>query len=242
MKIDENVSQKFGKWMKYFRPFVESEAFDKIFAELKKRKGVIRTAPDSKDVFRCFTATDPDHLKCILVGIAPYHTFTEQAPNGKCVADGLMISCSKTRKEQPSLQQLYDELFRVYEYDESVIRDPDLSGLALQGVLLYNVGLTVQENKPCSDNELWAEFDKYFWENVINVYFRGLPIIFMGQQCHKSANYLTPMLHYPMLISHPASASYTNTQWSSEGVFKRTDMILKENNNSSIAWCDQLPF
>ena len=242
MIVNEQIEKSFGKWIKYFRPFVESEAFDKIFAELKKRKGTVRTCPDSSDVFRCFRATDPDHLKCILVGIAPYHTFTESDPRGICVADGLMMSCSKTKKEQPSLTQLYDELIREYQYDQRVVRDPDLSGLALQGVLLYNVALTVQENKPCSDNSLWSEFDKFFWEKVINVFFRGLPCVFMGQQCHKSANYLTPMLHYPICISHPASASYNNTQWSSEGAFKKVDQILRQNNNSSVGWMDDLPF
>ena len=239
MVVTEQISNSFGKWMKYFRPFVESEAFDKIFIELKKRKGTVRTAPDAKDVFRCFTATDPDHLKCILVGISPYHTWE----GDKCIADGLMMSCSKTKREQPPLTNLYDELFRVYNYDETVIRDTDLSGLAIQGVLLYNVGLTVQENKACSDNELWAKFDKYFWENVINVYFRGLPIVFMGDRCHKSANYLTPMLHYPMKISHPASISYTGKEsWSSEGVFKKIDQILKENSKSGVMWLSDLPF
>jgi uracil DNA glycosylase len=103
-------------------------------------------------------------------------------------------------------------------------------------VLLYNVALTVQEGKPCSDNDLWKEFDKFFWEEVINKYFRGIVCVFMGVQCHKSANYLLPMVHYPFTISHPASASYNNTTWDSGGIWLKIDKILEQNNGVKIKW------
>jgi len=230
----ESVSDKFGKWAKYFRPFIESEAFDNIFKVLKGRKGKISTAPESSDLFRAFATCDPDKLKVILCGIAPYHTFVDKKP----VADGLMMSCSRTSRPQPSLEMLWNDWENTYNQliDTEMIQDNNLEYLSEQGVLLYNVSLTVQEGKPCSDNDLWKEFDKFFWEEVINRYFRGIVCVFMGVQCHKSANYLLPMVHYPFTISHPASAAYNNITWDSGGIWLKIDNILRQNNNVRIQW------
>lgn len=232
----DSLIQKFGKWFRYFEPFIRSTEFDKIFAELKTRKSrKIRTAPDSGDVFKCFELTDPDNLKVILCGIAPYHSFTKE---GVAIADGLMMSCRKTRIAQPSLEQLWVDLENVYSktIDVEMIQDPDLSYLSAQGVLLYNVGLTVQEMKPCSDNELWTAFNKYFWEEVINKYFRGIPVVLMGEQAHKSEKYIQPMLHYVFKISHPASASYNQTQWDSGKVWLHVDKLLQDNFKTRVQW------
>lgn len=230
----EAVSEKFGKWAKYFRPFIESEKFDDIFKVLKGRKGKVNTAPDSSDLFRAFATCDPDKLKVVLCGISPYHTFVDKKP----VADGLMMSCSKISRPQPSLEMLWNDWENTYNrlIDTEMIQNNNLEYLSEQGVLLYNVSLTVQEGKACSDNDLWKEFDKFFWEEVINKYFRGIVCVFMGIQCHKSANYLLPMVHYPFTISHPASASYNGTTWDSGGIWLKIDNILKQNNNAKIRW------
>lgn len=234
MKYEGRIVEQFGKWGKYFRPFIESDKFDEIFKVLKGRKGKVNTAPDSSDLFRAFATCDPDNLKVIFTGIAPYHTFVDKKP----VADGLMMSCSKTNRLQPSLEQLYADFENTYNrfIDVDIIQDPNLEYLSKQGVLLYNVGLTVQEGKPCSDNPLWVEFDKFFWEEIINKYFRGIICVFMGTQCHRSASYLLPMVHYPFLISHPASASYNNTIWDSGGIWLQIDKILQQNNGVRIRW------
>jgi uracil DNA glycosylase len=39
-------------------------------------------------------------------------------------------------------------------------------------------------------------------------------------------------------LSHPASASYNGTEWSSEGVFHSLNKILKDRNNQTINWLD----
>lgn len=232
----ENVSEKFGKWSRFFKNFIESEKFDEIFKTLKSRKGKVNTAPEANDLFRCFATCDPDNLKVVIVGISPYHTFTKQ---GKCAADGLALSCSKTRVLQPSLTMFYEDLERTYNdtIDPTMILETDLEYLSKQGVLLYNIGLTVQEGKPCSDNLLWADFNRYFFEEIINTSFRGLPILFLGIESHKSANYLLPMVHYPFLLSHPASAAHNGSNiWNSKGVWLDVDRILQQNNGTKIRW------
>ena len=41
---------------------------------------------------------------------------------------------------------------------------------------------------------------------------------------------------YCFKIDHPASAAYSETDWDSEGVFKKVKGIVKENNNIDITW------
>jgi hypothetical protein len=44
-------------------------------------------------------------------------------------------------------------------------------------------------------------------------------------------------------LSHPASASYKQTDWDSEGVFTKVNEILKDNKQTPIYWLDdELPF
>jgi uracil-DNA glycosylase len=234
MKLNDTLKQQLNGWERYLTPFIESDDFDAIFRELKSRKArKIKTAPLSEDLWRAFTLCPPEKLKAILVGISPYHTFKDNTP----VADGIALSCSKTGMLQPSLENLYSAWGDEYTggLDPDMDKNPSLEYLAEQGVLLYNVALTVQADKPCSDNMLWSKFNKFFWE-VINNYWSGIPIILMGTQAHKSEQYITPLRHYVFKISHPASAAYQNTVYSTEGTFKKVDKILYDNNGVEITW------
>lgn len=250
MIITDSIRESLGKgWTRLFGPWIENSGeMEKIFGELRSRKGKgIRTAPDSKDVFRAFQLCQPDRLQVIICGISPYHTWAKVNGEEVCIADGLCMSCSKTQKTsglQPSLDQWYN----AYEMESNngamnplAIRDGDLSFLAHQGVLLYNIGLTVQESKPCSDNELWSAFNREFWR-IITDYSRGLVIVLLGEQAHKSAALINPLQHYIIKLSHPASASHKGVTWSSDGMFKTVDKILKDNNNAQIIWSFDLPF
>lgn len=238
------MKDQFGDWQGMFKDFIESSNMDDLFKYLKSEvaKGK-KIAPLSKDVFRCFRETSKDKLRIIIAGMCPYHTWSDGYP----VADGLCMSCSYTKKKgiQPSLQMWYDEIARVYDSKNEKTNDDygDMRVYARQGVLCYNVALTTEEGKPMSHENVWSKFNQYFWEKVINQYFRGIPIMFLGQSAAKSEQYLTPMLHYPFRLSHPASAAHSGTdRWDSANAFKRIDKILKDNNRDSIWWPLDIPF
>lgn len=241
MNYEQN-RDKFGKWDKYFKNFIEFPDMDELFGYIKKRASTgVKILPDSSNVFRCFRDTDPDKLKVIICGISPYHTTYEVDKQKISIADGLAFSCSSTwmKKDlQPSIEQIYTSWENDYSgiMTADMIQTGDLKYLAEQGVLLYNIALTVEEGKALSMNTAWEKFNEYFWTQVINQWFRGIPCLFMGLQSHKSANLLTPMLHYPICVSHPASASYQSGQWSSEGCWKKVDKILWDNNRQVMRW------
>ena len=219
-------------WHAKMRPFIESEECDKIYAFLKaESKRGKRVAPLSMHVWRCFFETPLDELKVVMVGMAPYHTLKNDSP----VADGLLMGCSITEQLQPSLDQYYGAMEREF-YDGmnlSMIKNPDVTHLAQQGVLMLNASLTTEINKAGSHMELWEPFIKYLFEEIIN--HLGVPIIFLGKDASKYKKY-TGIFTHVFEISHPASASYKGTEWDTEGVFLKVNRLLEENNGFSVQW------
>lgn len=246
MQITKQLEDSIGKdWCRLLKPFIESKDWDDIWIALKAEtaKGK-RIAPLYQDTFKAFRECPPDRLKMIIVGMCPYHTFEDNKP----VADGLCMSCSYTVKKkglQPSLKLFYDEISRVYEgkMDKNNGDYGNMKVYAHQGILCYNVALTTEEGKAMSHEGIWTKFNEYLFKEVFNNYFRGIPMMFLGQVAQKSEKLLTPILHYPFLLSHPAAAAHNGSDvWNSANAFKRIDKILKDNNKEGIWWLLDLPF
>ena len=99
-----------GAWYKKLSPFFEMEAGQKIYKFLKKRnREKHKIFPLADSTFRAFTLTDPMDIKCVIVGMSPYHTVGK---NGRPHADGLAFSSKLTKEEPPSLKLLNDALER----------------------------------------------------------------------------------------------------------------------------------
>jgi uracil-DNA glycosylase len=229
----QNFKHQFHpSWHAKMRPFIESEECDKIYAFLKaESKRGKKVAPLSMHVWRCFLETPLTDLKVVMMGMAPYHTLKNNAP----VADGLLMGCSITEQLQPSLDQYYTAVEREF-YDGlnlEMIKSPDVSYLAQQGVLMLNASLTVEINKAGSHMDVWEPFIKYLFEEVIN--HLGVPILFLGKDAAKYKKY-TGIFAHVFELSHPASASYKNTDWDTEGVFSKIDILLEENNGFTVQW------
>jgi uracil-DNA glycosylase len=224
-------------WHDRIKPFIESKECDEIYEFLKKesRRGK-RIAPLSSDTFKAFKLTPLTDLKVVILGMCPYHT----AINGVPVADGLLMGCSVTRKLQPSLDQFYDALEDdVYNgLNLKYYKNPDVSYLANQGVLMFNAALTTEINKAGSHLDVWEPFTRYVFEHIL--YYTGVPIVFLGKESTRYKHYVPPM-GWSFVLSHPASASYKGTEWSSEGVFSQVNKILMDNNGFKINWLDEDP-
>jgi len=226
-------------WHAKIRPFIESEECDNIYAFLKSesKKGK-KIAPQSIHLWRCFKETSLDDLKVVIVGMAPYHTFKDGLP----LADGLLMGCSITNKLQPTLDNFYqgleEELYQGLNIN--YIPNPDVSYLANQGVLMINASLSVEMNKAGGHLPIWEPFIKYLFEHIINV--TGVPIIFLGKDASNYTKYVGPLCK-SFVLSHPASAAYQKTKWSTEEVFTRVDEILESSNGFGVQWMDfDLPF
>ena len=225
-------------WHVKMQPFIESEECNTIYKFLKSesQRGK-KIAPLSPNVYRCFLETSLDDLKVVMLGMAPYHTIK----HGITIADGLLMGCSVTNELQPSLEKYYGAIEKEFSNGLDLLsyKNPDVSFLAKQGVLMFNASLTTEIGKAGSHMELWEPFTRYVFENILAT--TGVPVIFLGKEAAKFEKY-TPPFSWHFVISHPASASYKNTEWDSEGVFTKVNKILKDNNGFTINWIDKLPF
>jgi uracil-DNA glycosylase len=220
-------------WWSKLKLFIESEECDRIYGKLKElSKGGHYIAPLSSNVWRAFLETPYDELKVVMLGMCPYHTYKEGVP----IADGLLMGCSITRYPQPSLSQFYnaieEELYTGLNLE--YYKNPDISYLAKQGVLMLNAALTTEKGLPGSHIELWTPFMKYLFNEVING--TNVPIIYLGVEAERVSIYSTSPWQFK--LSHPASSSYKRTSWCSNGVFNQINKILKNSNNYEIQWLD----
>jgi uracil-DNA glycosylase len=227
----------FGTWWPKIEGFFDMGGFDPIYEQLKadSRRGK-KIAPLSEDVYRCFRETPINELKITLIGMCPYHTLF----NGVPIADGLLMGCSVTDKLQPSLEQFYGALEEdLYNgLNLRAKKHPDVTYLAKQGVLMLNAALTTEINKAGSHLKIWEPFIKYIFEEVIAP--SRVPVIFLGKEASKFKRYMAP-LTWGFELSHPASASYKNTQWSSEKVFSKLNRMMIDEKKQLISWMDEDP-
>jgi uracil-DNA glycosylase len=218
------------------REFIESKECDEIysFLQAKKKEGV-SIAPSSSVVWRCFKETPLDEIKVVVVGYCPYHTFTN---DGYPVADGLALSCGVTNRLQPSLEVFYNGIEKELYPDDYLTRyrDPDLTHLAHQGVLLYNASLTVEEGKPGSHMELWEPLNKYLFKQVFDKL--DVPFLFLGNEAARYASIL--FFKHNFIISHPASATYSSIEWDTKNAFKKIQRIVKYNTGTEIEWMKKI--
>lgn len=231
----ELFKDKFGEgWYNKLLPLFENGTMDKIFAKLKSRsREGYKILPESEQVFRCFKSTPYEELNVVMCALAPYYTIKQGLP----AADGLLMSCSNTNYIQPSLSKFYDAMEKEYSegMDLKMIRNPDLTYLAKQGVLMYNISLTTEIGKKAAHLDLWKDFTIYLFEEVISL--TGVPVIFLGTDAARFKRYLSP-LQWGLVASHPASAAYSESAWDTRGVFKSVDKILKDMNNTKIQWIE----
>lgn len=106
-----------------------------------------RVWPPREKLFRALELVKPEDVKVVILGQDPY-----PQPN---VADGLAFSCPGFF--QKSLQTISKEIQRTDE-DKLGLKTTDLTFWALQGVLLLNTCLTVNENDPKSHKNIWKPF------------------------------------------------------------------------------------
>lgn len=236
--IYEKVAEQFGDWAPKFRPFIESEEFDKIFKFLKEETRADKIiCPESVDVFRSFRETPYKNLKAIFLLQDPYPWIKTIKGKEVMIADGIPMSCAKTGVCQPSLELFYEGM--EDDLGIKVPRNPDLSYLCKEGVLLLNSSLTVEANKPSSHKGLWDSFMAFLVEEVINFYNTGVCYVSFGKNAHAMTKAVIPFLHWGFEVEHPAAAAHKERKWEHKNVFTQINKVTKGNNNEIINWTGQ---
>lgn len=208
-------------WALKLRSFINSSQFTEILETLyNEREEGKRFTPPLKQVFRAFEECPVNDLKVIMIGQDPYPYLG--------VADGIAFSCGNTGKVQPSLDQMFGAISKTVYPGEIVDHDPDLTRWANQGVLMLNKALTCQVDKVGSHYDIWHDFVMYVID-MLSFTNSGLIFVLLGQKAQELETCITPS-HYILKASHPASASYSKTQWECNDLFNEANRIIEQNN------------
>jgi uracil-DNA glycosylase len=229
MQVTEKLTTQFGSWLELFKGFIESKEFDNIFAVLKaSTKAGKEVFPKSAEVFKSFELCDRHKMKALILLQCPYAT----KRNGTIIANGLPMDCSNIAPyEQPSLYQWYQALEEQYEFDPFNDLRQNLSYLLQEEhVMLLNSALTVEAGKPDSHAKLWEPFMKFFFEEIVDKYYRGIPVVFVGKSAQAYEKYIMPISHYIKKVEHPAAAAYADRKWKHDNMHLWINEVLEKTN------------
>ena len=203
----------------------ESPGFKNFYKKIIHEYDTKEIYPPKDFIFNALKLTSYEKTKVVIVGQDPYH--------GKGEAHGLSFSVQKGIKIPPSLKNIYKEL-----YDDLGVLpkdNGDLTGWALQGVLLLNSVLTVEKDKAASHRNLgWEPMTDYIIK-LLNLKNEPVVFILWGNFAKEKAKLITNPHHYIVMSPHPSPFSAYSAFFGSKP-FSKTNEFLIKNGLVPIDW------
>ena len=203
----------------------ESPGFKNFYKKIIHEYDTKEVYPPKDFIFNALKLTSYENTKVVIVGQDPYH--------GKGEAHGLSFSVQKGIKIPPSLKNIYKEL-----YDDLGVLpkdNGDLTGWALQGVLLLNSVLTVEKDKAASHRNLGWELLTDYIIKILNLKEETVVFILWGNFAKSKKVLITNPNHYIIESTHPSPFSARYGFFGSKP-FSKTNAYLKEKGVSEIDW------
>lgn len=203
----------------------ESPGFKNFYKKIIHEYDTKEIYPPKDFIFNALKLTSYEKTKVVIVGQDPYH--------GKGEAHGLSFSVQIGIKIPPSLKNIYKEL-----YDDLGVLpkdNGDLTGWALQGVLLLNSVLTVEKDKAASHRNLgWEPMTDYIIK-LLNLKNEPVVFILWGNFAKEKAKLITNPHHYIVMSPHPSPFSAYSGFFGSKP-FSKTNEFLIKNGLVPIDW------
>jgi uracil-DNA glycosylase len=219
MKI--NITEN---WKLVLKDEFEKTYFQEIISFLDHQKKLGKTIfPEESLIFNAFNQTSFEDIHVVILGQDPYH--------GSNQAHGLSFSVPDGIKIPPSLKNIFKELGS--DIGKEIPKSGNLIHWAMQGVLLLNASLTVEENKPMSHSKIgWNLFTdaviKKISQEKTNVIF-----ILWGKFAQEKEKLIDPEKHFILKAAHPSPLSAYNGFWGCKH-FSKTNELLKSIKKEEI--------
>jgi uracil-DNA glycosylase len=133
---------------------------------------------------------------------------------------------------EPIIKEVERDIYNGF--DIHVSSEYSLRRWAIQGVLLLNTALTVEESTPGSHIKLWKPFTEYIFK-ILNENNSGLIFMLWGNEAQKYEELINTNLHYIIEAGHPSPLN-TKLPFVGNGCFSKCNKILEKNNNIKIIW------
>lgn len=173
-------------WVEFFSKEEVVIELENISYRLDTKRQERIIYPPIYQVFRAFYLCPLKKISTVIIGQDPYHNGTTEYDGS---AIGLCFSVKPGNTVNPSLKNIYKELKNGGNTPKE---DGDLVHWARQGVLMLNMGLTVDKADPGSHLSVWHVFSemvvKYIDEKLgdeVNWLLFGSQSIKVGKNCVK---------------------------------------------------------
>jgi len=198
---------------------------------LKQEKAAGKTIyPASPLIFNAFNHTPFEQVRVVIIGQDPYHG---QDNKGQVQAHGLSFSVPTGVALPPSLQNIFKEISADLHIQMG--KNGDLSTWALQGVLLLNATLTVEQAKAGShQNKGWEAFTDAAIR-ALNTYREQLVFVLWGSYAQKKGLFIDDKKHLVLKSAHPSPLSAHRGFFGNQQ-FSRINQYLLANGQKAINW------
>ena len=230
-------------WDSFFKKEFDKPYFGDIEENLtyclEKTKGNINIYPYPDLVFESFTLTPYDKIKVVILGQDPYHGSMHFGGKRIPQAMGLSFSVPNGHKVPSSLQNIFKNLIK-YGHMNFLPQNGNLSFWALQGCLMINTALTVQDGHANSHKDYWTTFSdgliKYLSEEK-----DGLVFMLWGGNSLKKLPLIDQKKHKVLISSHPSGLSVNNylgkhKPFSVSDLFGQANEYLRLKDRMPIIW------
>lgn len=212
-------------WSALLQREIGSERHTELQQFIAHERLVSTVFPPAQDVYAALELTPFESTKVVVLGQDPYH--------GLGQAHGLSFSVRGNTPIPPSLRNIFQELFT----DVAIQREQngDLTGWALQGVLLLNTSLTVREGEPGSHKNRGWEHITDTVMSALNEKPTRVVFVLWGAHARNKKTLITQAHHVVIESAHPSPLSAHRGFFGSKP-FSQINSALEEAGLSPIKW------
>jgi len=215
-----------ASWKTRLAPEFKKEYWKQLAAFMQEEYTHTEVYPPQKDIFSAFALCPFENVSVVVVGQDPYH--------GAGQAHGLSFSVSKGVTVPPSLKNIYKEIQSDCGCNGE--ENGDLSGWAMQGVLLLNATLTVRAGSPGSHQKKgWEEFTDAVLQRI-SAEREHVVFLLWGQYAQKKRTIIDEKKHLVLTAPHPSPFSACTGFFGCRH-FSATNAYIAQYGGTSIDWC-----
>lgn len=229
------LQEKLGSWYPHLKDEFKKGYMQGLKRALQEKRNKKHVFPAPEHLFRCFRECPADKLQTVVLGYCPHETFTNTGKDIKIHADGIAFSYRLYKElswpyQMPFTTEVFvTELEQIFNAFPPM--SPDLTAIARQGVLLYDVIQTTDANAIGSHKGIgWENFSA----EVIRACYRinkDVDFIILGKYAEKVFEQGKVPGDRAHVTSHPLALKLQNRKFSLR--------VLKELG-TSVDWIGEL--
>jgi uracil-DNA glycosylase len=180
--------------------------------------------PPPRKIFSAFNLCPFDKVSVVIMGQDPYHGVNQ--------ANGMSFSVNKDMAVPPSLKNIFKEInsdLKIQTYQNG-----DLTRWAVQGVLLLNAILTVNEGMPASHKNIgWEKFTDAVIDRL-NIKRNKIVYILWGNYAKEKGKQINRVNNLVLESAHPSP--FSAQKFFNIHHFSKCNAYLVKNNKREIDW------